>query len=210
MPVSDAANRVESQEQLRHLYAKPSLLSQQKFMESLDEHCQAMIRLSPFVCIATCDKNGSLDVSPRGDPPGSIQVLDPKHLLMPDRRGNNRLDTLTNLTTNSEIALYFVVPGIVESLRVSGLAQIIHDDPRLELCAIDGKTPTSGILVEVRKACLQCGKALVRSALWEDTYRVDRSELPSFGTMLADQTDTGQTAEELDCSIDEAYRKRLY
>ena len=179
-------------------------------MESLDQHCQTMIRLSPFVCIATCDINGSLDVSPRGDPPGSIKVLDPKHLLIPDRRGNNRLDTLTNLTTNPEIALYFVVPGVVESLRVSGVAQIIHDDPRVELCAIDGKVPTTGILVEVKKACLQCGKALVRSALWEDTYRVDRRELPSFGEMLADQTYTGQTAEELDCSIDEAYQKRLY
>lgn len=208
--MTDASNRIESREQLRQHYAEPSLLSQQKFMEALDEHCQTMIQLSPFVCLASCDENGSLDVSPRGDPPGSIKVLDEKHLLIPDRRGNNRLDTLTNLTTNPEIALYFVVPGVVESLRVSGVAQIIHDDPRLELCAMDGKTPTAGILVEVRKACLQCGKALVRSGLWEDTYRVDRKDLPSFGKMLADQTDTGQTAEELDCSIDEAYQKRLY
>lgn len=208
--MTDQPERVQSPAQLRQLYAEPSLLSQQKFMEALDEHCQAMVKRSPFVCIATCDKNGSLDVSPRGDPPGSIKVLDEKHLLIPDRRGNNRLDTLTNLTANPEIALYFVVPGVVESLRVSGVAKIIHNDPRLELCAIDGKTPVAGILVEVRKACLQCGKALVRSALWEDTYRVDRRDLPSFGEMLADQTDTGQTAEELDCSIDEAYQKRLY
>ena len=208
--MTDQPERIGSPEHLRQLYAEPSLLSQQKFMEALDEHCQTMIRLSPFVCIATCDKNGSLDVSPRGDPPGSIKVLDEKHLLIPDRRGNNRLDTLTNLTANPEIALYFIVPGVVESLRVSGVAQVIHDDPRLELCAIDGKTPVTGVLVEVQKACLQCGKALVRSALWEGTYRVDRRDLPSFGEMLADQTDTGQSAEELDCSIDEAYQKRLY
>ena len=109
--MSDNTNRVDSPEQLRQLYAEPSLLSQQKFMESLDEHCQAMVKLSPFVCIATSDENGSLDVSPRGDPPGSIKVLDAKHLLIPDRRGNNRLDTLTNLTANPKIALYFVVPG---------------------------------------------------------------------------------------------------
>ncbi len=204
------SNRIETTAQLRQHYAEPSLLSQQKFMSSLDEHCQAMVRLSPFVCIATCDGDGFLDISPRGDPPGSVQVLEPSLLLIPDRRGNNRLDTMTNLTANSQIALFFVVPGILESLRVSGRGRIIHDDPRLESCAINGQVPATGILVEVQKACLQCGKALKRSALWDDTYRVDRSDLPSFGTMLADQTDTGLSADELDCSINEAYVERLY
>jgi len=208
--VNDQPNRVTTPEQLRSFYADPSLLSQQKFMDTLDEHCRTMIGLSPFVCIATIAENGSLDVSPRGDPPGSIQVLDPSTLLIPDRSGNNRLDTLTNLTGNPEIALFFVVPGILESLRVSGRATIIHNDPRLESCAINGKTPSTGILVDVNRACLQCGKALKRSALWEDTYRVNRDDLPSFGTMLADQTDTGKSAEELDRSINEAYEDRLY
>ena len=208
--MQDVSGRVTSTDQLRQLYDEPSLLSQQKFMAVLDEHCQSMVRLAPFVCIATSGEGGMLDISPRGDPPGSIQILDPSHLLIPDRRGNNRLDTLTNLTQNPEIALFFVVPGVLETLRISGRGQIIHDDPRLELCAIDGKVPVTGILVEVRKACLQCGKALKRSALWEGTYRVNRSELASFGKMLADQTSTGKTAEELDCSINEAYEERLY
>lgn len=203
-------NLVTSKEQLREFYGEPSLLSQQKFMDRLDEHCATMIRLSPFVCIATTAVDGSLDVSPRGDPPGSFQVLDPSHVLIPDRRGNNKLDTMTNLTGNPEIALFFVVPGVLESLRVSGRAQVIHNDPRLERCAINGAVPKTGILVEVQKACLQCGKALKRSALWEGTYEVDRKNLPTFGKMLADQTQTGKTAEELDCSIDEAYRERLY
>lgn len=203
-------NTVTSKEQLRGFYAEPSLLSQQKFLNRLDEHCQAMIRLSPFVCIATTAADGSLDVSPRGDPPGSFHVLDPSHLLIPDRRGNNKLDTLTNLTGNPEIALFFVVPGVLESLRVSGRARIIHDDPRLDGCAVNGVIPRTGILVEVRKACLQCGKALKRSALWDGTYEVNRSDLASFGTMLADQTHTGKTAAELDCSINEAYIERLY
>ncbi|MCP4171623.1 MAG: pyridoxamine 5'-phosphate oxidase family protein [Fuerstiella sp.] len=208
--MNETPNQVTAKEQLRSFYDEPSLLSQQKFMDTLDEHCQTMVHLSPFVCIATIAENGSLDVSPRGDQPGAVQVLDPSHLLIPDRRGNNRLDTLTNLTGNPEIALFFVVPGILESLRISGRAQIIHDDPRLECCAINGKVPVTGILVEVHKACLQCGKALKRSALWEDSYRVNRTDLPSFGTMLADQTDTGKTADELDCSINEAYKERLY
>ncbi|MCH2124102.1 MAG: pyridoxamine 5'-phosphate oxidase family protein [Pirellulaceae bacterium] len=201
---------VTSEEKLRQFYGEPSQLSQQKFMQALDEHCQAMVQLSPFVCIATTAADGSLDVSPRGDPPGSIQILDPSHLLIPDRLGNNRLDTLTNLTSNPAIGLFFIVPGVLESLRVSGRAQIIHDDPRLERCALHGKVPRTGILVEVQKACLQCGKALKRGALWEETYRIQRSDLASFGRMLADQTDTGQTAEELDCSINAAYEKKLY
>ena len=201
---------VTTEEQLRSFYDNPSLLSQQKFMDTLDEHCRTIVNLSPFVCIATTAEDGSLDVSPRGDPPGSIQVLDPSLLLIPDRRGNNRLDTMTNLVGNPEIALFFVVPGILESLRVSGRAQVIHDDPRLERCAMNGTVPATGILVRVQRACLQCGKALKRSALWDDDYRVNRSDLPSFGTMLADQTDTGKTAEELDCSINEAYDERLY
>ena len=208
--MNNTPNRVASEEQLRSLYGDPSSLSQQKFMDTLDEHCRRIVGLSPFVCIATIAEDGSLDMSPRGDPPGSIQVLDPSLLLIPDRRGNNRLDTMSNLTVNPEIALFFVVPGILESLRVSGRAQIIHDDPRLERCAINGTVPVTGVLVTIHKACLQCGKALKRSALWEDNYRVDRNDLPSFGTMLADQTDTGKTAEELDCSINEAYDKRLY
>ena len=122
--MNDAPNRVTTKEHLRSFYDEPSLLSQQKFMDTLDEHCQTMIRLSPFVCIATIAEDGSLDVSPRGDPPGSIQVLDPSHLLLPDRRGNNRLDTLTNLTGNPENALFFVVPPLLESLRISGQATI--------------------------------------------------------------------------------------
>ena len=208
--MNDLPKQVTNADQLRSFYDDPSLLSQQKFMDTLDTHCQTMMRLSPFVCIATCDTNGALDVSPRGDPPGSIQVLDASQILIPDRRGNNRLDTLTNLTGNPEIALFFIVPGIVETLRVSGRAQIIHDDPRLDRCAINGQVPVTGILVNVHKACLQCGKALKRSALWDDTYRVNRKDLPSFGKMLADQTDTGKTAQELDRSIDDAYENRLY
>ena len=204
------SGRVESVDQLREFYGDSSLLSQQKFMETLDDHCQAMITHSSFYCIATVNPDGSLDVSPRGDPPGSVVVLDPTTLLLPDRKGNNRLDSMSNVTERSKTALLFLVPGVLETLRVTGTAEVIHDDTRLEACAIKGQVPQTGILVTVEKACLQCGKAVKRSGLWEGTYRISRSELPSFGTMLADQTDTGQTPEELDQSIDDAYENRLY
>ena len=202
--------RVETVDDLRGFYGEPSLLSEQKFMETLDEHCQAMIACSSFYCIATLNEDDSLDVSPRGDPPGSVAVLDPATLLLPDRRGNNRLDSLTNVTERQRVALLFLVPGVLETLRVTGSAEVIHDDPRLDACAINGQVPPAGMLVTVEKACLQCGKAVKRGGLWEETYRISRSDLPSFGTMLVEQTDTGQTAEELDESINDAYKNRLY
>jgi len=204
------ANRVESADGLRDLYENPSLLSQQKFMETLDEHCRSMIVHSSFYCIATLNTDGSLDVSPRGDPPGSVVVLDSSTLLLPDRRGNNRLDSMTNVTQRSCVALLFLVPGVLETLRVMGSAEVIHDDSRLDACEINGRVPRTGILVTVEKACLQCGKAVKRGGLWEEDYRISRSDLPSFGTMLVEQTDTGQTAEELDASITDAYENRLY
>ena len=203
-------NRVETVNDLRGFYGEPSLLSEQKFMETLDEHCQAMIACSSFYCIATLNEDDSLDVSPRGDPPGSVAVLNPATLLLPDRRGNNRLDSLTNVTERQRVALLFLVPGVLETLRVTGSAEVIHDDPRLDACAINGQVPPAGMLVTVEKACLQCGKAVKRGGLWEENYRISRSDLPSFGTMLVEQTDTGQTAEELDESINDAYENRLY
>ena len=210
METTAASSRIETLDQLRALYREPSKLTLGKFLAELDEHCEAMIRHSSFVCLATSAADGSLDISPRGDPPGSVKVLDSKTLLMPDRTGNNKLDTLTNLTGNSEIAMIFMVPGIIETLRVSGRAQLIHNDPRLDACAINGRVPVSGILVDVRRACLQCGKSIIRSALWEDTYHVNRKELASFGKMLVDQTCSSMTAEQLDQAIQESYDQRLY
>lgn len=204
------STRIETVEQLRQLYREPSVLIQNKFLTKIDEHCAAMIRLSPFFCLATTAADGSLDISPRGDPPGSVKVLDSSTLLIPDRTGNNRLDTLTNLTQSSQIALIFLVPGIIETLRVSGRAEVVHGDPRLEACAINGKLPVAGILVQVQRACLQCGKSVMRADLWEDRYRVQRTDLASFGKMLADQTGTDSTPEELDRAIEESYRERLY
>ncbi|MEE3373183.1 MAG: MSMEG_1061 family FMN-dependent PPOX-type flavoprotein [Planctomycetota bacterium] len=202
--------RIDDPSALRELYDAPSQLSQQKFLTELDPHCVAIIQHSSFYCLATAHADGSLDVSPRGDPPGSVVVIDPKTLLLPDRRGNNRLDSLTNATERPHVALLFLVPGVLETLRVSGTAEIVQGDSYLAETAIAGQTPTTGMLVRVTKTCLQCGKAVKRSALWEETYRIERDRLASFGTMLADQTQTDQTATELDQSIDDAYQNRLY
>ena len=201
---------ITSREELRSIYKEPSEVARKKVLIELDQHCQQMIALSPFVCVATKAEDGSLDVSPRGDPPGSVKVLSSSQILIPDRYGNNRLDSLTNLTHNSEISLLFLIPGVIETLRVKGVAKIIANDERLAACAINGKVPPTGILIEVQYAFLQCGKALKRSALWDDTYKIERAELASFGTILAEQTESEYSADELDCSIDEAYENKLY
>lgn len=206
----DPARRIDDPAALRELYDTPSQLSQQKFLTELDAHCMAMIAHSSFYCLATAHADGSLDVSPRGDPPGSVVVVDSTTLLLPDRRGNNRLDSLTNATQRPQVALLFLVPGVLETLRVSGTAEIIQDESRLKQATIAGQIPTTGMLVHVTKTCLQCGKAVKRAGLWEETYRIERDRLASFGTMLAEQTQTGQSAAELDQSIDESYQNRLY
>ncbi|QDU95202.1 MSMEG_1061 family FMN-dependent PPOX-type flavoprotein [Lignipirellula cremea] len=201
---------IETVEQLREHYRQPSASLLAKFLSELDQHCVSMINRATFVSVATRSEEGMLDVSPRGDPPGSILVLDKQTLLIPDRTGNNKLDMLTNLLTHPEIALLFLVPGIIETLRVSGTAKIICNDPRLEACSVNEKTPRVGILVTVQKACLQCGKAVIRSGLWEDKYRVQKGELPSFGQMLVDQTGGDRSVAELDAAIQESYDQRLY
>jgi len=201
---------VRKTEELRAIYKEPSREAKHKVLDHLDVHCQKMISLSPFVCLATTAADGSVDISPRGDPPGSVQVLNATQLLIPDRYGNNRIDTLSNLMQNPAIGLFFLVPGMIESLRVSGHARVITDGALLESTSIQGKVPSTGILVDVERAFLQCGKAIKRSGLWEGTYQIERSERPSFGEILADQTDSDMPAAELDCSIDDAYKNKLY
>ena len=210
MQMPESSNRIESEEDLRSFYREPSQIAKDKLLDHLDIHCQKMISLSPFVCLATTSADGSIDISPRGDPPGSVQVLNATQLLIPDRFGNNRIDTLSNLMHNPAIGLFFLVPGIIESLRVSGDARVITERALLESVAIQGKVPLTGILVDVKRAFLQCGKALKRSALWEGRYQIERSEMPSFGEILADQIDSDTSAAELDCSIDDAYKNKLY
>ena len=201
---------IQNSEQLRAIYKEPSREAKHKVLDCLDAHCQKMISLSPFVCLATTAADGSVDVSPRGDPPGAVQVLSPTQLLIPDRYGNNRVDTLLNLMDNPAIGLFFLVPGMMESLRVSGHARVITDGALLASASIQGKVPSAGILVDVERALLQCGKAIKRSGLWEGTYQIERSEMASFGEILADQTDSDMSAAELDCSIDDAYKNKLY
>lgn len=172
---------------LRELYGEPSDAAIAKEVEFVHPHYRAMIEASPFMVMATSGPDG-LDVSPRGDPPGFVVVEDERTLLIPDRRGNNRADSLNNLIADPRIALLFLIPGVGETLRVNGRAEISTDQALLERFPAQGKLPRSVIVVHVERVYFQCPKALVRSDLWNPAKHIERKSLPSTGTILGDLT----------------------
>jgi PPOX class probable FMN-dependent enzyme len=172
---------------LRELYGEPSAGAIAKEIDYVHPHYRAMIEASPFMVMATSGPDG-LDVSPRGDPAGFVVVEDERTLLIPDRRGNNRCDSLNNLIDDPRIALLFLIPGVGETLRVNGQAEICVDPALLERFPAQGKLPRSVIVVHVERVYFQCPKALVRSDLWNPAKHVERRALPSTGTILADIT----------------------
>lgn len=200
----------ETFEDFRPLYGPTSDLAKRKSLAELDAHCRNFIGRSPFVCLATSEPSGPADISPRGDAPGFVRILDSKTLFIPDRLGNNRLDSLTNIVRNPEIGLLFLVPGVDETLRVNGTGRIVIGGRILDECIVNGKRPTSGLFISVREAFLQCAKALKRSHLWSPESRIVREELPTLGKMLADQIGVDMPVEQLDCVIEQAYREKLY
>lgn len=200
---------IDTEDALRECYAPPMERARLKSLRKLDEHCRRFIGLSPFVCIGTSSQDGA-DVAPRGDRPGFVRVLDDVTLAIPDWPGNNRLDSLTNVLSNPKVGLLFLIPGVDETLRVNGQAEITTDPDLLALWEVNGKQPKSVLRIFVAEAFLHCGKALIRSRLWHDDYRVNRSELPSYGRMLKDQIEVRDTAEEIEASVEQAYREKLY
>lgn len=204
---------ITSLAELRGLLGEPVELAVRKELTALDEHCRTFIAQSPFVfvLVGTAGASGRMDVSPRGDGPGFALVLDEHTLVIPDRPGNRRVDSLRNILENPRVGLLFVIPGCHETLRVNGRAQLIRDPDVLARLTAQGKVPVLALAVHVEEAFLQCGKALRRSRLWQPESWPDRSVLPSPGTIFADHAKlTDTTAQELDCAIEEAYLTRLY
>jgi len=169
-------------EQLEALYSQPGERALVKEINHLNEDYQAFVRASPFVVLATAGTEG-LDCSPKGDPPGFVQIIDARTLAVPDRPGNNRLDNLRNIITNPRISLLFIIPGVGETLRVNGRATISTDPALLARFEMRGKLPRSVIVVQVERAYFHCSKAIVRSELWSASAQVARSSLPSPGAM---------------------------
>ncbi len=195
--------------ELRTAYGEPLARSGLKVLDHLDEHCRNFIALSPFCLLGSSAADGRADVSPRGDPPGFVAVLDANTLLIPDRPGNRQADSLGNVIEQPQVGLLFLVPGMNETLRVSGKAEIVTDKALLTPLSVSGKRPISGLRVTIEKAFFHCGKALVRSRLWDPETQIERSSFPTYGQVLADQID-GADAREIDASAEEAARNQLY
>jgi PPOX class probable FMN-dependent enzyme len=211
MEASRFTNLITSEAELRELLGEPSELARRKQLAALDQHCRAFIALSPFVLIGTIDAAGMCDVSPRGDAPGFVLALDDRTLLIPDRPGNRRIDTLRNIVQTRSVGLLFMIPGVEETLRVNGQAWVVRDADLLERTVAHGKQPLLAIGVEVAECFLQCAKSLKRSQLWNPASWPERAALPSLAQMLLDQVrPAGTTVEDLEEYIAESYAKRLY
>lgn len=200
---------IKSTSGLREHYAPAIERARLKVLKRLDAHCRNFIALSPFFCLGTSGSSGA-DVSPRGDRPGFVHVIDDATLAIPDWPGNNRLDALENIVENPQVGLLFLIPGVEESLRVNGAAAITVQPELLSRWNVDGKQPRSVLLVTVHEAFVHCGKALIRSRLWKPDALVERTALPSYGRMLKDQIEICDTAEQMEASIAEAYARKLY
>jgi uncharacterized protein len=177
-------HRIATLEALEALYDKPYGPAVVKELDHVNAHYQKFIEAAPFFALATSGPDG-LDCSPRGDAPGFVHVADPKTLLIPDRRGNNRLDSLRNIISDPRVALLFLIPGVGETIRVMGHASISTDPALTQSFVVNGKAPRTVIVVAVERVFYQCTKAIVRSKLWDAGLHVDRKSLPSAGTILA-------------------------
>src|ERR1019366_8246981 len=182
----DASQIIRDEAELAALYPPALERSVRKQMDHLDEHCRAFIAASPMVIVGT--QSGTADNSPRGDVPGFVKVADDHTLLIPDRRGNNRLDSLRNLVKNPAVGLLFLIPGINESFRVNGEAVISRDPALTEQFVMQGQAPRTVIVVKVKEAYIQCSRALVRSVLWNPAKHPAPGSLPSMGTVMAKHT----------------------
>jgi hypothetical protein len=208
-------HRIADEAALRVLFGQAEGLAVRKSIPKIDRHARDFIARSPFLCIATSNKHGRADVSPRGDPVGFVQVLDDHHLAIPDRPGNNRLDTMVNILENPNIGLIFMIPGFEDTLRINGKAEITSEPAILERAMVDRKMPKAAIRVRVEEQFFHCAKAFRRSRLWQPDAIVDRKVMPTLARIILEQTEEAAKMKEEDIvacdeAIEEDYRTELY
>jgi len=208
MPHRLTSATIESEAALRELIGEPLAATSAKIVDHLTPQTRRFIELAPFACIATSDAQGTCDVSPRGDPPGFVRILDERTLLVPERPGNRLADTLRNILENPRVALLFIIPGIGETFRVNGRATLVTDAALLAPCAVEGKPPKLGIVVDIESAYTQCPKAFLRSHLWDPARFVTSGALPTSGEILAGILGDGFDGEDYDRTRAERYARR--
>jgi uncharacterized protein len=199
---------IQTEAELREILGFAGKAAQNKVLSEIDEICRAFIEKSPFLLLGTTDANGNMDVSPKGDPSGFVQLMDSKTLLIPDRPGNRRGDTLSNILQNPNIGLLFLVPGRSDTLRVNGTAQIVRDEAIRERFIMQGKAPIFVIAVTVKEVFFHCTKCVVRSGLWSS--EVEKDALVSFGEAIVKHAKLSISIEEADALVVEDEKTDLY
>ncbi len=204
-------HEITSEEELREIIGTPSERARKKVISHIDEHVRTFISKSPFLVLATSNLAGSCDSSPRGDAPGFVHILSENVLVIPERPGNKRMDSILNIMTNPNVGLLFFIPGLEETLRINGKAKIIRDEEILEKMNVNGKTPLLATAVTVEECFIHCAKALKRSQLWHsDTWYEDNS-LPKPAKILADHVNIPEMDEKrIAADLKEGYQNRLY
>ncbi len=204
------ARVVASEQELRDLYGQPGERAVAKEQPVLNEDCRAFIAHSPFLVLGTAGADGRCDVSPKGDAPGFVHVLDEHHLVIPDRLGNNRLDGMRNVVENPHVGLIFFIPGREDTLRVNGRARIVRDEALLDRLAVAGKRPVTALLVEVEQCFMHCARAFKRAGLWEPERWPDGSGVRSMQRMIWDllpSKPAGKTVEQYERESQETLKK---
>lgn len=202
---------INTTDELSGFFGSPSELVRNKVINYLDSHCLDFISRSPFLVISTSDRYGNCDVSPRGDYPGFVKVIDEKRFLIPERPGNKRMDSLYNILSNPHAGLLFLIPGLEETLRINGKASLIQDEDLLAEMSVKGRQPLVAIAIEVEECFIHCAKAFKRSELWQPSSWPPAASLPSAAKILSSHAKTANlTIDEVEARLKESYTERLY
>jgi PPOX class probable FMN-dependent enzyme len=201
---------ITTREELRSAFEATHDVAIRKVLRSIDRHSRGFIEKSPFLLIGSQDGSGNGDVSPKGDFPGFVKILDGNTLAIPDRPGNNRLDTWENIIENPGVGLIFMIPGMNETLRVNGEARLTLDADLCSKLQVNNRPAKAVLIVKVREAYMHCAKAFIRSKLWSPETWAPRSDMPTLGQILKDQAELSETANEFDNILDDAYRISLW
>lgn len=200
--------KIENESQLRELYGNPKGRAKDKVLNRLEKHAINFINTSPFLVMSTSSYKGNQDASPRGGSPGFVKVLDEKTLVIPDAKGNNRVDSISNIIETNSIGLLFLIPGVDETLRINGSAFLSTDISYLKLFIEENNPPKACIIISVKEVFLHCAKAFMRSKLWEASAQIDRESFPTMGEMLKDQLGSKEAPETREAMV-ARYKKDL-
>ncbi|WP_234859161.1 MSMEG_1061 family FMN-dependent PPOX-type flavoprotein [Aquimarina aquimarini] len=201
---------IKTEEQFRKIMGHPSEMVKQKTIDYIDSNSQDFINRSPFIMIASSDLDGNFDISPKGDPSGFVKILNKKTIAIPDRLGNRKGDTFMNVLKNPNVGLIFLIPGVKETLRISGEAQIVADLEIREQLSYKSKLPKLVLIVTVKEVFMHCAKCIIRSKLWEHTNIENKSTISVLANYLSDNTNTEKTPEEINDILNEDEKTELY